>query len=263
MAATTASLGLSQRNDVRRRKVAQVGHGSEEQADDPSTDAQQKAASPERLQAAALSARQQVDVLTTQRQLAQAQLTRAEAAKRQAELNLSYATITAPIDGTIVARNVRPGQYVRAGTQLMALVPLQRVYLIANFKEPQLTDVPRGQTARFRVDAFRDDDSRGHVETLAPAGGLEFSLLPPDNTTGNFAKIIQHIPVQVVFPANNGLPGRLRPGMSVDVSTDVALYLNLHHVFSNKSISYQFRYSATLHLNQTMAVRPMEGNRLR
>jgi membrane fusion protein (multidrug efflux system) len=220
VAAATASLSFSQRNDVRRRKMAQVGYGSDEQADNASTDAQEKAASLERLQAAALSARQQVDVLTTRRQLAQAQLAHAEAAKRQAELNLGYATITAPIDGTVAARTVRLGEYVQAGTQLMALVPLQRVYVIANFKETQLTDVRPGQPARIRVDTFPGDDIQGHVETLAPASGLEFSLLPPDNATGNFTKIVQRIPVKVVFAANSELAGRLRPGMSVNVSID-------------------------------------------
>jgi membrane fusion protein (multidrug efflux system) len=103
-AAAAASLGFSQRNDVRRRKMAQIGYGSEEQADNATTDTQEKAATQERLQAAALSARQQVDVLTSQRQLAQAQLARAEAAMAEAELNLSYATIIAPIDGTVAAR---------------------------------------------------------------------------------------------------------------------------------------------------------------
>jgi membrane fusion protein (multidrug efflux system) len=220
VAAAAAALGFSQRNDVRRRKMAQIGYGSEEQADNASTDTQEKAATLDRLQAAALSARQQVDVLTSQRQLAQAQLARAEAAMAEAELNLSYATVSAPIDGTVAARTVRVGQYVQAGTQLMALVPLQRVYVIANFKETQLTDVHPGQPVRIRVDTFPADDIRGHVETLAPATGLEFSLLPPDNATGNFTKIVQRIPVKIVFAADNGLAGRLRPGMSVDASID-------------------------------------------
>jgi membrane fusion protein, multidrug efflux system len=220
VSAAAASLSLSQRNDVRRRKMAQVGYGSEEQADDASADTEEKTAGLERLRAAALNARQQVDVLTTQRQLAQAQLARAEAAKRQAELNLSYTTITAPIDGTVAARTVRLGQYVQAGTQLLALVPLQRVYVVANFKETQLTDVYPGEPARIAVDTFPADDIEGHVETLAPASGLEFSLLPPDNATGNFTKIVQRIPVKVLFPVDSGLAGRLRPGMSVEVSID-------------------------------------------
>jgi membrane fusion protein (multidrug efflux system) len=220
VAAASASLDLSQRNDARRRKMAQVGYGSQEQADDASTDAKEKAANLERLQAAAVSARQQVDVLTTQRRLAQARSAHAEAARNQAELNLGYATITAPIGGTVAARTVRLGDYVQAGTQLMALVPLQRVYVIANFKETQLTDVHPGQPARVRIDTFPGDDISGHVQSLAPASGMEFSLLPPDNATGNFTKIVQRIPVKVVFVADGALTGRLRPGMSVDVSID-------------------------------------------
>ena len=220
VAAASAALSLAQRNDSRRKKMAQVGYGSEEQADGASTDVEEKAAALQRLQAAALNARQQVEVLTSQRQLAQAQLARAEAARRQAELNLSYGGIAAPIDGTVAARTVRLGQYVQAGTQLMALVPLQKVYVIANFKETQLTDVRPGQPVRIHVDTFPGDDIRGRVETLAPASGMEFSLLPPDNATGNFTKIVQRIPVKIAFAPDNALAGRLRPGMSVDVSID-------------------------------------------
>jgi membrane fusion protein, multidrug efflux system len=220
VAAAQAALDLSQRNDARRRKMAQVGYGSEEQADDAGADAKEKAAILQRLQAAAVAARQHVDELTTQRQLAQAHLARAKAAQHQAELNLSYATIVAPIDGTVDSRTVRLGQYVQAGTQLMALVPLQHVYVVANFKETQLTDVRSGQKALIEIDTFPGDDIEGHVQTLAPASGMEFSLLPPDNATGNFTKIVQRIPVKIVFPADNALAGRLRPGMSVDVSID-------------------------------------------
>jgi membrane fusion protein, multidrug efflux system len=218
--AAAAALSFSQRNDVRRRKMAQVGYGSQEQADNASTDTKEKAASLERLRAAALNARQQVEVLTTQRQLAQAQLMRAEAAKRQAELNLSYATITAPIDGTIAVRTVRLGLYVQAGTQLMALVPLQRVYVTANFKETQLTDVRPGQPVTIDIDTFPGATAHGHVDSLAPASGQEFALLPPDNATGNFTKIVQRIPVKIQIDKNEPLLGRLRPGMSVEPTID-------------------------------------------
>jgi membrane fusion protein (multidrug efflux system) len=218
--AGAASLSLSQRNDARRNQMAQVGYGSVEQADDASTDAKEKTAALERLRAAAVEARQQVAVLMAQRQMAQAQLARATAAEHQAELNLSYTDIVAPIDGTVGARSIRVGQYVQAGTQLMALVPLRQVYVVANFKETQLTHVRAGQPARIKVDTFPGDDIRGRVDTLAPASGLEFSLLPPDNATGNFTKIVQRIPVKIVFPADGALAGRLRPGMSVNVSID-------------------------------------------
>ena len=220
VAAAEASLSLSERNDARRNQMAQVGYGSVEQADDASTNVKEKAATLERLRAAAVEARQQVAIVTAQRQMAQAQFARATAAEHQAELNLSYTDIIAPINGTIGARTIRVGQYVQAGTQLMALVPLQQVYVVANFKETQLTNVWAGQPVGIRVDTFPGDVIRGRVDTLAPASGLEFSLLPPDNATGNFTKIVQRIPVKIVFPADGALAGRLRPGMSVGVSID-------------------------------------------
>jgi len=220
VAAGAASLSLSQRNDARRSQMAQVGYGSVEQADDASTDAKEKSATLERLRAAAVEARQQVAILTAQRGMAQAQLARATAAEHQAELNLSYTDIVAPIDGTVGARSLRVGQYVQAGTQLMALVPLQQVYVTANFKETQLTHVRAGQPARIKVDTFPAHDIQGRVDSLAPASGLEFALLPPDNATGNFIKIVQRIPVKIVFPTDGPLAGRLRPGMSVGVSID-------------------------------------------
>ena len=126
--ASQASLGLAQRNDVRRQKMAATGYGSTEQADAAASDVKQQAAGLERLQAAALASRQQVGVLRSQRALAQAQLAHASAERRQAELNLSYTNIVAPIDGTVGARSVRAGQYVQAGSQLMAVVPMQQVY---------------------------------------------------------------------------------------------------------------------------------------
>ena len=200
--------------------MAATGFGSTEQADAASSDAKQQAAGLERLRAAALASRQQVAVLQSQRALAQAQLAHATAGRRQAELNLSYANIVAPIDGTVGARSVRVGQYVQAGSQLMALVPMQQVYVIANYKETQLTHVFPGQTATVRVDSFPGDELRGRVDSLAPASGMEFSLLPSDNATGNFTKIVQRIPVKIVFALRGVLAGRLRPGMSVTAMID-------------------------------------------
>jgi membrane fusion protein (multidrug efflux system) len=220
VSAASASLSLSQRNDVRREKMAEIGYGSAEQADSASTAAKEGQANLERLQAAAVTARQQVGILTTQRQLAEAQLAQTQAARHQAELNLGYAGIVAPIDGTVGARSVRMGQYVQAGTQLMALVPLQLVYVVANYKETQLTQVQPGQPVRVRVDTFPDHDIVGHVDTIAPASGMQFSLLPPDNATGNFTKIVQRVPVKIVFTLNEALAGRIRPGMSVEADID-------------------------------------------
>ena len=129
----------------------------------------------------------------------QAQLEHYRAAEQQARLNLGYTTITAPIDGTVGARTLRVGQYVQAGTQLMAVVPLDAVYIVANFKETQLTDVRPGQPVEISVDTFPDATIHGHVDSVAPATGLQFALLPPDNATGNFTKIVQRLPVKIVL----------------------------------------------------------------
>jgi membrane fusion protein (multidrug efflux system) len=102
----------------------------------------------------------------------------------------------------------------------MEIVPLQQTYVVANFKETQLTQMRAGQTAHIRVDTFPGNELTAHVQSLAPASGLEFSLLPPDNATGNFTKIVQRVPVKLVFDSPAQLTGRLRPGMSVDVSVD-------------------------------------------
>ena len=128
-----------------------------------------------------------------------AQLEHYRAAEQQARLNLGYTTITAPVDGTVGARSLRVGQYVQAGTQLMAVVPLDAVYIVANFKETQLTHVRPGQPVEISVDTFPDAKIHGHVDSVAPATGLQFALLPPDNATGNFTKIVQRLPVKIVL----------------------------------------------------------------
>ena len=170
--------------------------------------------------AALTAAHQRVEVLNTARAKAETQVARLQAVEQQAELNLSYTTIVAPIDGSIGARTLRVGQYVQAGTQLMAVVPLHAVYIVANFKETQLTNVQPGQPVEIEVDTFPGHTVKGHVDSLSPASGLEFALLPPDNATGNFTKIVQRIPVKIVLEAYDPLAGRLRAGMSVEPVID-------------------------------------------
>jgi membrane fusion protein, multidrug efflux system len=211
---------LAKRNEERRLEMAKVGYGSDEQSDDASADSVEKASLVAREEAAAATARKQVEVLTAQKALAEAQLASALALRHQAALNLSYATIRAPIDGTVGARSIRVGQYVQAGMQLMELVPLSQTYVVANFKETQLTHMRAGQRARIAVDAFPQNELAARVASLAPASGLEFSLLPPDNATGNFTKIVQRVPVKLVIDNSGQLLGRLRPGMSVTVRVD-------------------------------------------
>jgi membrane fusion protein (multidrug efflux system) len=140
--------------------------------------------------------------------------------EHQAELNLSYTTIVASVDGTVGVRTVRVGEYVQAATQLVAVVPLQAVYVVANYKETELTDVRPGQPVSIDVDTFSGTTVHGYVDSIAPASGQEFALLPPDNATGNFTKIVQRIPVKIDIDKNGPLFGMLRPGMSVEPTVD-------------------------------------------
>jgi membrane fusion protein, multidrug efflux system len=220
VAASQAALDLASLNRVRYRKMAGIGFGSEQQSQEADAQARERSADLAREQAGLATTQREVGVLAAKLVSAQARRDRSQAIEQRAALDLSYATITAPIDGVVASRTVRLGQYVQAGTQLTALVPLQDVYVTANFKETQLTGVRAGELVRVRVDTFPGDNLRGCVDSLAPASGLEFSLLPPDNATGNFTKIVQRIPVKIRIESQPSLLGRLRPGMSVEASID-------------------------------------------
>jgi membrane fusion protein (multidrug efflux system) len=192
--------------------LATTGYGSLQNAQNAEARDKAALASIERDKANLASAQRQIELLKAELAQAVAVDARAKALQRQAELNLSYTTIAAPIDGIVGNRTLRVGQYVQAGTQLMSLVPSNGAYVIANFKETQLGQVRAGQPVDIEVDMFPDRAVRGHVDSLAPASGQEFALLPPDNATGNFTKIVQRIPVKIVL--DNDAAG-LRPGMSV------------------------------------------------
>jgi membrane fusion protein, multidrug efflux system len=161
------------------------------------------------------SAVKQVDLLKAEIAQANAALARAQALQSQAELNLEYTSIVAPIDGVVGNRSLRVGQFVQAGTQLMSVVPVAGAYVVANFKETQLTDVRKGQAVEIAVDTFPGQIVHGHVDSIAPASGQEFALLPPDNATGNFTKVVQRIPVKIALELDEGSAVELRPGMSV------------------------------------------------
>ena len=213
-AVTFATADAQRQHDLMQREVASVRVAQQSQ-----TALRQQAAALQRDQAALAAAQQQIEVLKTARAKAEAQLQHFQAIEAQARLNLGYATITAPVDGTVGARSLRVGQYVQAGTALMAVVPLSAVYVVGNFKETQLTDVRPGQPAEIRIDTFPGARLKGHVDSLAPASGLTFALLPPDNATGNFTKIVQRIPVKIALD-DGALAGLLRPGMSVEPTID-------------------------------------------
>jgi membrane fusion protein (multidrug efflux system) len=220
VAASRAALELANLNRVRYQKMASIGFGSQQQSQEADAQARECTADVARDQAALAATQRELQVLAAKLAQAQALLNRSQAIERRAALDLGYTTIIAPIDGVVAARSVRLGQYVQAGTQLTALVPLQAVYVVANFKETQLTHVRAGEPVRLSVDSFPGNALRGCVDSLAPASGLEFSLLPPDNATGNFTKIVQRIPVKIRLDSNQPLIGRLRPGMSVEAVID-------------------------------------------
>lgn len=150
----------------------------------------------------------------------EASIAAARAALDTATINLGYTTITATQDGVIGARGIKPGQLVGAGSQITTLTPLPNVWVIANYKETQLTHMAVGQQAEIRVDTFPGRRLRGHVLAFAPASGAEFALLPPDNATGNFTKIVQRVAVKILIDDSQGLGDRLVPGLSVEASVN-------------------------------------------
>jgi membrane fusion protein, multidrug efflux system len=166
--------------------------------------------------------RQQLKVLQSQQAQAVAALNAQKAARDLASINLGYTRIVAPVDGMVSERLVRQGQYLSVGTQVISLVPLPNVWVIANYKETQMTNIRAGQKARVTVDAFPGNVLHGHVDSWSPASGAEFALLPPDNATGNFTKVVQRIPVKIVLDPDPALADLLRPGMSVIATIDTS-----------------------------------------
>lgn len=217
--AAEANLKFAQQERGRYDDLMKSGSGTIQRAQQ--TDATFRAHTAQLMQSRAglIAVNKKIKVLSTQRAQAVAQADRARALEQQAELNLSYTQIVAPVDGTVGARSLRVGQFVQAGTQLMAVVPLDAVYVVANFKETQLTNVRSGQPVEIKIDSFHATTLKGHVDSLSPASGLEFALLPPDNATGNFTKIVQRVPVKIVLD-DRKLNGLLRPGMSAEPTID-------------------------------------------
>jgi len=219
IAAGKASLSYAEADNVRYANLKKSGYGTVQRAEKAETALRQKTAQLQKNRAGLLMAQRKIDMLASERAKAQAQRDRSLAAVHQAELNLSYTSITTAVSGVVGARSLRVGQYVQAGTPLMAVVPLDAVYVVANYKETQLTHVRAGQPAEVEVDSFPGVVLKGHVDSVSPASGLQFALLPADNATGNFTKIVQRVPVKIVLD-DKTLAGSLRPGMSVEATID-------------------------------------------
>ena len=215
-----ADLARAQQDHKRYSALVTTDFASRQRFEQAETDARKGEAAVAKTRAAFAAEQSQLAVLRSQQREEEAKLQQAHAALRLARNDLENTVIRAPVSGVAGNRAGQVGQYVKAGTQLLSLVPLSRVYVTANFKETQLTRMRPGQLAEVSVDAYPDLILDGRIESFAPASGAQFSLLPPDNATGNFTKIVQRVPVRIALPANNPLTGRLRPGLSVTVTID-------------------------------------------
>lgn len=201
--------------------LARQGWVSDERLQETRAGAAQSSAALAQAKAALEAERQAASSLGSERARSQAEVAAARADIDKARLDLDRTVIRAPATGVVGARSVRPGQYVRPGGQLLALVPLGQAHIIANFKETQLAKLRVGQPVDIRADAFGDRVIPGRVESFAPATGQEFALIPVENAVGNFTKIAQRLPVRIAVAPGARQASGLRPGMSVKVRVDV------------------------------------------
>jgi membrane fusion protein, multidrug efflux system len=211
-----AKLDLARYRELSRNKLV-----SQQQLELSGAETRKTQAALASAQAALAVEQRRVDVVAARRKEAQAAVIEMRATLALTEFDLENATVRAPMDGVVGNRMVRVGQYVTAGTPMMAVAPLQSVYVVANFKETQLERLRPGQSVVLELDAYPETPLTGIVESFAPAAGSRFTILPPQNATGNFTKIVQRIPVRIGFPSHHPLVGKLRPGMSVIATVDV------------------------------------------
>jgi membrane fusion protein, multidrug efflux system len=216
VASTTALIAQNDRDLARQSKLLETGSSSTEAREKLSTTQAQLKAQLEQNRAQQRAAEQQLAVLGAQIAQSEAVIAAQRAALDAAKINLGYTAITATQDGVLGARQVKPGALVGVGTQITTLVPLPNIWVIANYKETQLTHMAVGQKAEVTVDTFPGHTLRGHLLAFAPASGAEVALLPPDNATGNFTKVVQRIAVKIAIDDADGLADRLVPGMSVE-----------------------------------------------
>jgi membrane fusion protein (multidrug efflux system) len=219
--ATEADVLRYQLEDKRQRDLLRTGIAGTQQLVEQADDNAKRALAQRRLNDAQLDQQKAaLAAIDTQEKQVQAQIKAAEAQVALASDNLGYTRILSPADGLVGARQVRLGQFVNVGTQVIAVVPLPNIWVTANYKETQMTNIRVGQPARIAVDAFPDLTLTGHVDSWSPGTGSTFALLPPDNATGNFTKVVQRVPVKIVLDQNASLGSLVRPGMSVEPTID-------------------------------------------
>jgi membrane fusion protein (multidrug efflux system) len=215
-----ANVEQNKRDLARQARLLKTGSSSTEAGEKLQTVHAQLAAQLDQAGAQQTAATRQLNVLAAQQAQSEAAVAAQTAGLQIAQLNLSYTRIVAPQDGVIGQRQVKPGQYVGVGGQVTSLTPLPNVWVIANYKETQLTHMRLGERADITVDTFPGHRLHGHVLAFAPGAGSQFALLPPDNATGNFTKVVQRIAVKITIDDSDGLIDLLRPGMSVVTRID-------------------------------------------
>lgn len=214
-----AAVIFSAQEFQRYKDLLQTGFGTTQRQQQADADLREHNATRDKSKASLDGAQKQIDSLNAIADSARATLEGANAKVEQAELNLSYTTVTAPIDGVVGDRSLRLGQFVSAGTNLLTIVPMgHEIYLLANFKETQVIGMAPGQKVTFTVDSVGDHEFTGRVASFAPGTGAQFALLPPENATGNFTKVVQRVPVRIALDGNDPLLAKLRPGLSVDAT---------------------------------------------
>jgi membrane fusion protein, multidrug efflux system len=208
-------------DQARFETLSRTAAASIQTAQKAEADYKQAVAGGDKARAAVDAAQQQLAVIDTQKQQTRAALDAAIADRDTARLNLRYTELRAPFDGVVGNRSARAGAFAGVGSQLIAMVPAQGLWVDANFKENQLAKMHAGESATIQADVLPDVTFHGHVASLAPATGAQFSVLPPENATGNFTKIVQRVPVRIVLDGDASELGRLRPGLSVTARVDM------------------------------------------
>jgi membrane fusion protein, multidrug efflux system len=220
LAAAMAERARAKYDIDRYRTLSNERFASRQRFEQADADNEKARAGERKGQAALEAAERQLDITDAQREQAAADLDQATADRDLASLNLSYTEIRSPIDGVVGNRSARAGAYATVGAQLLAIVPAHGLWVDANFKESQLAGMRKGQPAEIVADAVPGVTFHGHVASLAPATGAQFSVLPPENATGNFTKIVQRVPVRMLLEDDAAELGRLRPGLSVIARVD-------------------------------------------
>jgi membrane fusion protein (multidrug efflux system) len=220
IAASDAEVVRTHDDQVRYKQLLSTDSASAQSAEAADTDYKRALADGEKYKAALAAAQRQLDVIATQKLQVQAAVNEAIAQRDLAQLDVGYTELRAPIDGTVGNRNAQTGAYATIGSQLISLVPASGLWVDANYKESQLAKMHPGSPATIELDSIPGEVFHGHVVSIAPATGAQFSVLPPENATGNFTKIVQRVAVRIALDHEADALGQLRPGLSVTAKVD-------------------------------------------